>query len=46
MTTSWSVRLASSIDAARHGDRVADAVAGLGREDGDAGPLAVDLQLL
>ena len=29
-----------------HGDRVADAVAGLGREDGDADLVAVDLQLL
>ena len=33
MTTSCSVRLASSIEPARDRDRVADAVAGLGRED-------------
>ena len=51
MTTSWSLRLASSIDAARDVDRVATVldslgVARLGGEDGDADALAVDLQLL
>ena len=46
MTTSCSLRLASSIDVAGDVDRVADAVAGLGREDGYADPLAVDLELV
>ena len=46
MTTSWSLRLASSIEARATRDRVADAVAGLGREDGYADPLAVDLELV
>ena len=46
MTTSWSLRLASSIDGAGHVDRVADAVAGRRGEDGDADPLAVDLELV
>ena len=46
MTTSWSLRLASSIEARATVDRVADAVAGLRREDRDADPLTVDLELL
>ena len=46
MTTSCSLRLASSIDVAGDLDRVADAVAGLGGEDGHADALTVDLELL
>ena len=46
MTTSCSVRRASSIGVAGDRDRVADAVAGLGGEHRDPGALAVDLELL
>ena len=46
MTTSYSLRRASSMEVAGDLDRVADAVAGLGREDGYAGALAVDLELV
>ena len=46
MTTSCRVRLASSTAAAGHRDRVADAVARLGRVDGDPGALTHDLELL
>ena len=46
MTMSWSVRLASSSACRATADRVAHAVAGLGREDGHADALAVDLELV
>ena len=46
MTTSCSVRLRLVDAGAGDRDRVADAVAGLGGEHRDAGPLAVDLELV
>ena len=46
MTTSYSLRRASSIESRATCHRVADAVAGLGREDGYAGALADDLELV
>ena len=46
MTTSCRVRAGLGHTAAGDRDRVADAVAGLGSEDRDAGALADDLQLV
>ncbi len=46
MTTSCRVRRASSRPTLRDRHRVADAVAGLGCEDGDPGALTVDLELV
>ena len=46
MTMSCWARRANSMESRATCDRIADAVARLGREHGDAGPLADDLQLV